>query len=121
LKTGSGPNRIIRTSQSSIQSIIDQDLRSVLDLLILDDRSDLFNNQACRRNILKSLLNTMYYDSNLGRKAVFCYLRTQITMDGDSFDTYDMYKNILKSLLNTILWVIILFVIYSKTSESLTL
>jgi len=43
----------------------------------------------------------MYHDSNLGCEAFFCYLRTQITMDGGSFDTYDEYRNILNSLLNT--------------------
>jgi len=41
----------------------------------------------------------MYYDSNLKCKAVFCYLRTQITMDGGSFDTNDKYKNMQYSLL----------------------
>ena len=43
----------------------------------------------------------MYYDSNLGCKAFFCYLKTQITMDGGSFNTNDEHKNIFKSLLNT--------------------
>ena len=43
----------------------------------------------------------MYHDSNLGCEAFFCYLRTQITMDGGLFDTYDEYTNIFNSPLNT--------------------